>query len=85
MTELELEQAYRFQLTKYLVEHVYPSAGGVYRINVQNALQQQPLATLRNMAKLTCRQELERQKRRADQRALRRKDEHRHTTTRGAR
>jgi hypothetical protein len=85
VTELEIQQADRFKLTKYLTEHVYPSAGAVYRINVQNALAAQSLQVLRNMAILTCRQELERQKRRQDQRAFRRKDEHKHTTTRGAR
>lgn len=85
MTELELEQADRFQLIKYLREHVYPSAGAVYRINVQAALQKQSLAVLRNMAKLTCRQELKKSKRRADQRAKRKANEHSHTTTRGAR
>jgi hypothetical protein len=82
MTELELASADRFQLTKYLSEHVYPSAGAVYRLNVQNALAAQSVETLRNMAILTCRQELERQKRPHDQRAARRKDEHKHTTTR---
>jgi len=84
VTEIELENADRFQLVKYLTEHVYPSKGAVYRMNVQEALEKQSLAILRNMAKLTCREELERQKRRQDLRAFRRKDEHKHTTTRGA-
>lgn len=84
MTEIELEQADRYQLIKYLVAHVSSSAGNTYKDSVHYALQKQGIEILRSMAIMTCRQELERQKRRADQRAQRRKDEHKNVIARGA-
>ena len=85
MTELELESADRYQLISYLLAHVYPSAGAIYKDAARSMLQRQAEERLRKMAIDTCRQELERQEKRREMRARRRQDEHKHTTTRGAR
>lgn len=78
MTELELESADRYQLIKYLIAHVYPSAGNRYAENVATALARQNTEILRAMARETCREELKRQKRRQDLRASRRKVSNEH-------
>ena len=75
----------RHQLIKYLVAHVYPSAGHTYKVNVYLALEKQATEVLRGMATVTRKQEVERQEKRRLQRAARKADEHKHTTARGAR
>jgi hypothetical protein len=81
---IEPENMNRHQLIKFLVGHVYPSAGHTYQDNVHLALQKQTTETLRGMALVTRKQEVQRQQKRRLQSAARKADEHKHTTAHGA-
>jgi hypothetical protein len=85
VTEIDWEQADRYQLIKILVARAYKSAGSAYKDAVHSALQRQSTETLRAMVKVAREQEVTRQEARRQQRLARRQNEHNHTTTRGAR
>ncbi len=85
MTELCLESMSKAELVEYLVGHIHPSAGENYKAAARGALYGQSTETLLAMAKRTSEAELERQEKRRAARATGGDDEHKHTTTSGAR
>jgi DNA-binding phage protein len=85
VTEIDWERVDRYQLIKWLLAHVYLSAGARHHENAAIALARQSTETLRNMVAATRKAEVEREEKRRAQRAERKANEHQHTTTRGAR
>ena len=80
MTELHVEAMSKADLIAYLVAHIYPSAGALYKNAVSSALWDQPSEKLVAMAKQTHDAQLERQEKRRALRAARKAQQNGHTS-----